>query len=731
MRFVNVKRGKFIFISTYSDEVISMEKIREGVRNRLKEIIASAVSAGVISAPLLIASPYIAILGVPGAIELFQGILERIFGEGVFRRVREKLGVREYSERDVREIFEIAKGDEEVRKVLVELMNELLDRELLEELGRVRGSLEALSQAVEELKAELPDIESRLRGLEGELRELREEVGELRRWYEELRQEVSTLISPKYVNEEELIEELKVGWVRERKPVVSPSLRRKVEEAVNLVKGGEKVCIIGEAGIGKTTALYLACSTLLKEGLELRTSGIEGRGVFVVDDLGAREGLLDRLENCSTAVIASARDSEWRRRRRWHEIRIDAEDQRPKLREMFISMLKARKVRYNEGAVEEILRRNPTPVFLSLIADRFEGREITEEDASEIPEDVYEYVARVIRDCGDDLAVAILYCVAKTKSGRLHRVQLDTLRDLLRERVRGLEGDGRYEALLEEFDGSFGIKHDVWRDLITLNEVVPKEAIELVENLRAMRIMRYYDTERLIKEACRRSLESIEFISAGPAAILVKRALENFPDLSEYAFNIALRVGGDKRDLILDVIAMEAPEPLMELQIEEVERLAYEVRAPNAGIVLFGRLTSHYGKLAERDERFLPDLAMTLNNLGVALARKGRVDEAIEMYEEALKLLEPLSDMPWLWGLISKIRLELAFSLLLKGNIRGAVEHLCTTIKLLTDERAPMTFDSEQTLISCVKLLKDIEAREGESIPEDCRKLMALRGLGG
>jgi len=44
-----------------------------------------------------------------------------------------------------------------------------------------------------------------------------------------------------------------------------------------------------------------------------------------------------------------------------------------------------------------------------------------------------------------------------------------------------------------------------------------------------------------------------------------------------------------------------------------------------------------YRDLAEKDERYLPDLAMALNNLN-ALSDKGSLDEAIDRYEEALKL---------------------------------------------------------------------------------------------
>jgi len=444
-------------------------------------------------------------------------------------------------------------------------------------------------------------------------------------------------------NEDELIEVLKISWVKERKPVVSDKLRKKIEEAVEHVKKGEKVCIVGDAGIGKTTALYLACLHLMNEGIKLRISGIEGEGVLVVDDIGAKENLLKKLEICTTPVIASARKSEWKSPRRWHEIRIEPEDQRPKLREMFISMLKANNVRYKEEAVDEIVKRDPTPIFLSTIAEDFKEKEMDIKDVSRIPKDLYEYIAEVIKDCEDDLAVALLYCVAKTRTGWLHFRQLN----ILRRKLSGdFKGDGKYERLLAEFYGSYGIKHDVWRDLITMDrERVPKDILSSVEEMDAIKRIRGYDVRELTREACKESLNYIKIMKASEAANLAKRALENFPDLSEYAFRIALEAREDKRDFILDVIAIEAPDPLMRIEIDEAEKLAYGImRSPNAEIVLFGRLYSRYRDLAERDEKYLPDLAAILNNLGNALYSKGMLDEAMERYDEALKIRRDLAE---------------------------------------------------------------------------------------
>jgi tetratricopeptide (TPR) repeat protein/uncharacterized protein YdhG (YjbR/CyaY superfamily) len=663
------------------------EQVNERVRNKLKDIISGAIGRGALSAPLLFVSPYIAAFGVLGA-ELLS-FLSDILGEELAEKIRGKLGVRKYSEEDVREIFEIAKRDEDVREGLARLMNELIDEKLLKEIvGGREEYLKEISKAIEELKRELPDIKERLEKLETEVEEIKKRL-------KKLEEEVEWLVGPVYVrNEDELIEALKassLAWVKERKPVVSNKLREKIEEAVKHVKKGEKVCIVGDPGIGKTTALYLACLRLMSEGMKLRKSGIEGEGVLVVDDIGAKKDLLEKLENCTTPVIASARISEWERPKRWHNVEIEPEDQRPKLREMFISMLK--NVDYEEEAVNEILRRNPTPMFLSTIADYFRGKRMSVEDVSKIPENIYEYIANVINDCEDDLAVALLYCVARTRTGWLHRTQLDILKEMLRTEIPGFRRDekdeeyGRYERLLAEFYGSYGIKHDVWRDLVTMNrERVPKDILSSIEKMDAIKRIRGYDVKELTREACKESLNRIKNMKASEAANLAKRALENFPDLSEDVFRIALGAKEDKRDFILDVIAIEAPDPLKRIEIDKAEELAYEIKAPNAEAILFGRLASHYRDLVSRDERFLPDLAGTLNNLGNALSDKGMLDEAIDRYEEALKLCRDLAekDERYLPDLATTLN-NLGNALYKEGSLDEAIDRYEEALKLCRD----------------------------------------------
>jgi tetratricopeptide (TPR) repeat protein len=127
-----------------------------------------------------------------------------------------------------------------------------------------------------------------------------------------------------------------------------------------------------------------------------------------------------------------------------------------------------------------------------------------------------------------------------------------------------------------------------------------------------------------------------------------------------------------------------------------------------------------YRDLSEKDERFLPDLARTLNNLGNALSKKEMLDEAVDKLEEALKIYRDLSEkderfLPYL----AAILINLGNALSKKEMFDEAVEHLCAALKMLTDERAPKTPISEKLLEICISHLKKILE---ELIPEECRK---------
>ncbi|MDK2373260.1 MAG: tetratricopeptide repeat protein, partial [Candidatus Korarchaeota archaeon] len=97
----------------------------------------------------------------------------------------------------------------------------------------------------------------------------------------------------------------------------------------------------------------------------------------------------------------------------------------------------------------------------------------------------------------------------------------------------------------------------------------------------------------------------------------------------------------------------------------------------------------YYRELAARDGRFLPDLAMTLNNLGAALADKGRLDEAIERYGEALEIRRELAArdgrfLPDLAGTLNNLGNALAR----KGRLDEAIERYGEALEILSSAKS-------------------------------------------
>ncbi|MDK2372985.1 MAG: tetratricopeptide repeat protein, partial [Candidatus Korarchaeota archaeon] len=123
-------------------------------------------------------------------------------------------------------------------------------------------------------------------------------------------------------------------------------------------------------------------------------------------------------------------------------------------------------------------------------------------------------------------------------------------------------------------------------------------------------------------------------------------------ELGSYA--VLAQIGGSRVDYRLLTVLDAAVITLSEIggidgifrSMKDEERAAmllilgnalYEGGFPDSASKVYGEALEIRRELAARDGRFLPDLAGTLNNLGAALARKGRLDEAIERLEEALE----------------------------------------------------------------------------------------------
>ncbi len=735
---------------------------------------------------LILVAPYLA-LGQLGSIGM--QIIAEILGEEAADSLRKALGVRRIHEKDVKDMFRIIEGNEELMRYLLDLLRGLLERGYLDGLGK--GELEKLMEGLKELGEKYPELEDRVKSLKVKVRELEERVSLLEKEQAVMKARIEDhevrvkgleeQMSVIELNFDNLIGELGLGWVRKRGPVISSKIREKVKEVVKWVdralKKGEslKVAVLGEAGVGKTTFLYLVVRHLLRSGVKVYKGLSQGYGVYILDNLPRMsEGLKDATRMSNGVIIAAGRSSEWKLAGLygWRKVEITKEDHRPVAKEMLISALKAEGVSYEERALEVVLdKAPPVPVYFASLAEWLSerGAMLTEEEALKVPVGVYEVISDTVdyMACRDELAVAILYALAETRTGWLHREQISLLR---RKLSKFFDGNGECEGLLQDFSESYGLRHDAWAIVLKESWISLKVGREEPE---ALKRVRSYNVLPLVKEACKDSFNLLNVLGSDhSAAELVMRALDNFPELGVEVAEIVLPMKGYRRDLVLDMVALRSPGSLIEAVkgFEEAEKLALELKdAPSAEAELFSYVVDEYRRLAERDERFLPDLARTLNGLGEALSRKGRLDEAIASFEEALSiyrrlaerderflpdlartlnglgealsrkgrldeaidtyrqgvgLLSPLISLkPWYFPLLSNLYLNLSLALLSKGDIREAIFHLCKSLYLLTYPSTPKTAYSRKLLEKTLEHLNKLKDKLPRNCPEKLNSL--------
>ena len=93
-------------------------KVRDWLKNALKNLLRFTATAGTVSATFLLVYPFIAPFAVFGGAEAAYIFIDKLLGEPVSEKLRKFLGIKKYTKKDVEEIFKIAKENEEVRKIL-------------------------------------------------------------------------------------------------------------------------------------------------------------------------------------------------------------------------------------------------------------------------------------------------------------------------------------------------------------------------------------------------------------------------------------------------------------------------------------------------------------------------------------------------------------------------------------------------------------------------------------
>ena len=459
---------------------------------------------------------------------------------------------------------------------------------------------------------------------------------------------------------------------RQASIVTSSRLSEKIDLAVKELINDRKVIIIGEEGVGKSILLYLVCRRLITTGTPVFFGGVDdlpSDAVYVQDNLTPSSEEYEAKLRLSRPIVATVRMTDWRssEAKGWTEISLEPSDFGPEIcKRILTRALRTEAVRWSEEGLQAAIRKSQRlPIYLVELARwlRLSHRQLDESTVKEAPNDVRklildELTLPTVPPAERRMIVQLLYCMALTSRHRLHRAHLQSLIQSLGLAVgRWLPEDipAAFYGLVDQFPSSvFSFSHDLWAEVLLgfrsaggeefpeiggnqklrdfLCEAFDKSVARVFE-LRpdeAENVMRVsIENQRFLSV---RFLEEAEHQDQHPdTAMLVSEVVAHGDPLAVGEY-LAARIDPERTSLQDQLILLEriaegrgerAP-AFSSLVLRKAEGVARELVSPG-------------------EERFRPDLAKVLNDLGDTFQTQGEHGEAIDCYQECEEIYRDLA----------------------------------------------------------------------------------------
>lgn len=442
-------------------------------------------------------------------------------------------------------------------------------------------------------------------------------------------------------------------WVEDRGPEVNASILKKIDDIVGFSQAVSptKVIIVGEAGVGKTTLLYLVGLRLLSQGRKLFASSINGldaSSVLVTDDLLSQPQhgfLLGGTPSCT--VIATARTFDWvnssQLKKGWHEVNLSGSDfDEVTLKRVLGGLLKGKGLHASEDGIRVAVNRSEgIPLYLDALTTMVKSnkQELSRETAAEAPPYVSALIAEMLTHLArgnDGATLAAMFALASTPKLRLQREQLArVLSNLKLPTTFSLE-------LLSRGPFYYSLPHDAYRDVLLhdwrtlgLNQTEPN----LIQELR------HKNFHEVIVSALKTwCIHDISDLDPYELAMGVRISLENDSNVAECLLeNIVSGEGNLGRfSVVADVIAQDLPSAVVNAvrgrSPEELAKLEQRYRnAPHFMALLLRQALETISSGTVSGHVRTQRVAYLLNNLGICLRLTGRLQESFDTSRSAVE----------------------------------------------------------------------------------------------
>jgi tetratricopeptide (TPR) repeat protein len=462
--------------------------------------------------------------------------------------------------------------------------------------------------------------------------------------------------------------------IRQATLVRSSRLSDKVELAVKEIINNRKVVIVGAPGMGKSVLLYLVCRKLIATGTPTYYGGIDEipfAGVYVQDNLTPSSPGYEAIRNLSRPVVVTARTTDWKSSQdpEWMEISMEPPDFGLEIcRRILTRALRTEAVRYSEEGIQAAIRKcQRHPIYLVELARwlRLGNRQLDENSVKEAPADVRRLMLDELRLTSvspEDrrLVVQLLYCLALTSRHRLHQFHLQSITKSLGYAVgRWLprEIPPVFYSFVDQFPSSvFSLTHDLWVEvLLGFRSAAGEEFADVGGNQKL---------RDFLSQAFEQSVPKAFDMRPDEAANLMLVSMENQRFLSPRYLSETEHHGQHPETAmhISEVVAHGDPTAVgeyleskvdkentsLEDQLTKLRQVAdgCEEHAP-----AFSALVLRKAEIVVRElvgageERFFPDLAKIMKDLGNTLQAQGEHWEAISCYQECEGIYRELGRM--------------------------------------------------------------------------------------